>query len=183
LAKFITEFGSVSENSPYHDSSFDAAHLAATIRQLLQRIDLAFTFEIKDGFSPEGKKFWGRWGLLTHEKAGEIEKKPKYWALPLLNKMTGNRISLEGEGDWVTGFAVKESSKVKIILVNLDEKGQNFENVPLTIKNLENGDYHYQETFLVGAGKKTSENITDGTFKKEVSLSTNNIVVIELTKI
>lgn len=90
LEKYLTEWGSVSENSSFHDSNFDAAHLVATIRQLLQRIDLAFTFEIKDGPSPESKKFWGRWGLLTHEKGGTIEKKPKYWALTLLNKMAGN---------------------------------------------------------------------------------------------
>ena len=136
LAKFTTEWGSVSENSPFHDNNFDAAHLVATVRQFLQRVDLAFVFEIKDGPSPEGKKYWGRWGLLTHEKAGAVEKKPKYWALSLLNKMTGNRVSLECEGDWVTGFAVKDGPKIKIILVNLDERGQNFENVPLTIKNL-----------------------------------------------
>lgn len=68
-------------------------------------------------------------------------------------------------------------------MVNLDEKGQNFENVPLTIKNLENGSYHYQETFLVGAGKKTSETITTSILQKEIPLSANNIVVVELTKI
>lgn len=183
LEKFITEWGSVSENSPLHDNSFDAAHLTATVRQLIQRVDLAFVFEIKDGPSPEGKKYWGRWGLLTHQIAGPVEKKPKYWALTLINKMIGNRVSLEGEGDWITGFAVKENSKVKIILVNLDEKGQNFENVPLTIENLENGDYYYQETFLVGVGKKTNESITNNILQKEIPLSPNNIVVIELTKI
>jgi len=182
LEKYLTEWGSVSENSPYHDGNFDAAHLVASVRQLVGRVDLAFIFEIKDGLSPEGKKYWGRWGLLTHEKAGIVEKKPKYWALSLLNRMTGTRIELEGEGDWVSGFAVKDGSKTKIILVNLDERGQNFENVPLTIKNLENGGYVYQETFLTGPGKKNNEDITDNTLKKEIPLSANNIVVIELAK-
>jgi len=183
LEKYLTEWGSVSENSSFHDSNFDAAHLVATVRQLLQRVDLAFVFEIKDGLSPEGKKYWGRWGLLTHEKAGNIEKKPKYWALTLLNKMVGNRVDLEGEGDWVKGFATKDGSKIKIILVNLDENGQHFENVPLTINNLENGTYSYKETFLLGAGKSESETITSGELKKEIPLSANNIIVIELTKI
>jgi len=183
LNKYLTEWGSVSENSSFHDSNFDAAHLVATTRQLLQRVDLAFIFEIKDGPSPEGKKYWGRWGLLTHQIAGPVEKKPKYWAYQLLNKMTGNRVSLEGEGTWVSGFATKDGSKIKIILVNLDKNGQSFENVPLIIKNLGNGSYSYQETFLIGPGKKNNEDITDNTLKKEIPLSANNIVVIELTKI
>jgi beta-xylosidase len=183
LSKFLTEWGSVSENSPLHDSNFDAAHLAATVRQLVQRVDLAFTFEIKDGPSPEGKKYWGRWGLLTHEKAGAVEKKPKYWAYLLLNKMMGNRISLEGEGTWVTGFASKDDNKIKIILVNFDQNSRHFETIPLTINNLENGNYSYKESFLVGARKTTTETITTGTFRKEIPLSANNIVVIELTKI
>jgi hypothetical protein len=182
LEKYITEWGSVSENSPYHDSQFDAAHLVAVVRQLIQRTDLAFIFEIKDGPSPERKKFWGRWGLLTHESAGSIEKKPKYFALQLLNQMTGTRVSLEGEGTWVTGLASKEKGKIKIILVNFDKNESHFEKVPLTIKNLENGSYFYQESFLVGSGKKLTENVVDGNFKKEIFLSANNIVFIELNK-
>ncbi|GAF80588.1 unnamed protein product, partial [marine sediment metagenome] len=106
LPKFLTEWGSSSENSPYHDGRFDAAHLVSVSRQLLQRIDLAFVFEIKDGPSPEGKEYWGRWGLLTHNG----EKKPKYYALELLNKIKGNWIRLTGEGTWVTGFAAKDEN-------------------------------------------------------------------------
>lgn len=182
LEKYLTEWSSVSENSPYHDTNFNAAHLVATVRQLLQRVDLAFTFEIKDGPSPEGKKYWGRWGLLTHEKAGPVEKKPKYYALQLLNRITGDRISLEGEGTWVTGFAAKESNKVKMILVNFDKDGYHFEKFPLTINNLANGTYTYEETFLTGVKKSLNITITDNRFKKELSLTSNNVVVIELEK-
>lgn len=182
LEKYLTEWGSVSENSLYHDGNFDAAHLVATVRQLIHRVDLAFIFEIKDGLSPEGKKYWGRWGLLTHEKAGPVEKKPKYFALQLLNKMTGTRILLEGEGTWVTGFATKEENKIKVILVNFDQNGGHFESVPLTIKNLENGTYSYRENFLIGAKRNSTEVITNGSLKKEIPLPANNIVLIELTK-
>jgi beta-xylosidase len=183
LEKYLTEWGSVSENSPYHDSNFDAVHLVATLRQLIHRVDLAFVFEIKDGPSPEGKKYWGRWGLLTHEKAGLVEKKPRYFALQLLNKITGTRILLEGEGTWVTGFASKEGNKIKIILVNFDQNNRHFETVPLTINNLANGTYSFQESFLIGAGRNLTETITNGFLKKEIPLSANNIVVVELTKI
>jgi len=183
LEKYITEWGSVAENSPYHDTNFDAAHLVAVVKQLIQRVDLAFIFEVKDGSSPENKKYWGRWGLLTHEKAGSVEKKPKYHALQLLNEITGSRISFEGEGTWVTGFASKDGDKVKIILTNFDKQERHFEKVPITINNLENGIYSYQESFLCGVGKKSTESITNDSLKKEVSLAPNNIVVIKLVKI
>lgn len=182
LPKFLTEWGSVSENSSYHDSNFDGSHLVATVRQLIQRVDLAFVFEIKDGPPPTDKKYWGRWGLLTHEKAGTIEKKPKYYALQLLNRMTGNRVGLDGEGTWVTGFAVKEGKKIKIILANLDQTGQHFETVPLTINNIPNGAYSYRETFLLGPWQTSNEDVVGNTLKKEIFLLPNNVVVVELTK-
>lgn len=183
LEKYLTEWGSVSENSSYHDSNVDAAHLVATIRQFIHRVDLAFIFEIKDGPDPEGKKYWGRWGLLTHEKAGSVEKKPKYFALQLLNKISGTRVYLEGEGTWVTGFASKEGSKTKIILVNFDQNGRHFETIPLTINNLESGTYSYRESFLIGVGRNSTETVTNGFLKKEIPLSANNIVFIELAKL
>lgn len=182
LEKYLTEWGPDSENFPLYDGNFAAAHLVATIGKILRRVDLAFTFEIKDGLSPEGKKYWGRWGLLTHEKAGPPEKKPRYYALELLNRLRGKQISLKGEGTWVTGFAAKEGSQIKIILVNLDETSRHFESVPLTITNLEGGNYLYQENFLNGPGR-TSNEIIRSTLQKEIPLTANNIVVIELRKI
>lgn len=183
LEKFITEWGPDSENSAAYDNNFGAAHLVAIIRQLLQRVDLAFIFEIKDGPEPSGKKYWGRWGLLTHEKAGPVEKKPRYFSLRLLNQMTGNRLQLEGEGTWVTGFASKNTQGVKIILVNFDGTGKHFENIPVTIKNLEAGSYTYKETYLSGAGRKSNEAAIDNAIQKFVPLTANNVVLIELTKI
>jgi len=183
LDKYITEWGSASTNSSYHDTYFDAAHAVAVIRQLIQRANWAFVFEAKDGLSPEGKKYWGRWGLLTHEKAGPIEKKPKYHALQLLNQMTGKRLRLEGEGTWVTGFATKNDHQIKIILANFDKEEFHYERVPITINHLENGNYTYRENYLNGLEKKSTESITDKTLKKEISLTPNNVVVIELIKI
>lgn len=180
LEKYLTEWGSTSENSPLHDSNFDAAHLVATIRQLLHRVDFAFTFEIKDGAPPEEEKeYWGRWGILTFKG----NKKPKYYAFELLNQMKGKRLKLEGEGTWVTGFATKDEKTIKIILTNLDPDNQHFETVPLTLNNLENGVYLYQEFFLGGITKETHETIENNTLKKFISLSPNNIVLVKLTKI
>lgn len=183
LEKYITEWGLSPEKSPLNDSDFAAAHLVATVRQLLQRVDFAFSFEIKDGIPIKEGKYQGGWGFLTHEKAGEIEKKPKYYAFLLLNKMKGERISLEGEGTWISGFASKEGKIIKIILTNLDQTGQHFELVPLTIINLENGNYSYRESFLKGGGKTSQETVSNGEIKKEILLTPNNVVLIELGKI
>ncbi len=183
LEKYLTEWGSSSDNSPNHDGNFDAAHLVATARQLIQRVDLAFVFEAKDGPDPDGKKYWGRWGLLTHEKTGPVEKKPKYYALQMLNQITGDRISLEGEGTWVTGFAAKKDSNIQIILVNFDQNSQRFETVPLTITNLENGYYSYKETPLTGTKKSLTETVDNGQLTKEITLTPNNIILIELAKL
>ncbi|MBI5465286.1 hypothetical protein HY946_01615 [Candidatus Gottesmanbacteria bacterium] len=182
LPKFISEWGSNPENSPLHDTNFDAAHTLAVIRQVLDRVDLAFTFEIKDGPPPPGKDFWGRWGILTHEKAGLI-KKPKYFALQLLNKMEGKRLKVTGEGTWVRGFASQKKDKINLILVNFDQRGQNFENVPLTVQGLDDGSYLFKEIFLFGPGATSTEIVTNGSLKKEIPLSANNIVVVELVKI
>lgn len=182
LPKYLTEWGSDSENSNLHDSQFDAAHLVATVRQMLQRADLIFTFEIKDGPSPEGKKYWGRWGLLTHEIGGPIEKKPKYRAFSLLNKINGNLLRLSGEGTWVTGFAVKDNGKIKIILTNLDKNGQNFENVPISILGLEEGNYEIKNTSLLAPAIKKQEASIQGIVKFSVPLPANDVALIELNK-
>lgn len=184
LEKYLTEFGSESDNSSLHDGYFDAAHLVASIRQLLGKLDLAFTFEIKDGPSPEGKKYWGRWGLLTHEKAGPISAKPRYQVFNLLNQMTpGYQLKLTGEGDWVTGWAIREGKQVKILLTNLDLKNNHYEITPLTINNLDNGLYAYQETYLLGQGRSGQETITNQQLSKLIPLTANNVVLIQLTKI
>lgn len=180
LERYLTEWGSISENSPLHDSDFDAAHLVATIRQLLQRVEMAFIFEIKDGPSSEAKKYWGRWGLLTHESAGPIEKKPKYEAMLFLNQMLGSRLFLSGEGTWVTGFASKEGKRIKILLANLDQENSHFESVPVRVDNLEKGNYKIKMTYLRGMPIQKEIVVDQGFWQQEVPLNANNIVLVEL---
>jgi len=170
LEKYLTEWGPSSEVSPINDSAFAAAHTVATIRQLIQRLDLAFTFEIK-----------GSWGILTKE--GEfIQKSSRYYTLDLLNNMTGTRISLEGENTWIVGFASKEGKKIKVILTNLDPKNQHYEIFPLTIINLENGNYLYRKTLLGKLEDIYFKEITNNIFQEEISLFPNSVVLIELER-
>ncbi len=86
LEKLVTEWSSDSEMSSIHDSYFDCAHTIATISQSLNSVSKLFAFELKDGLDPEGKTFWGRWGLLTHQEKGAI-KKPRYFAFLFLNQL------------------------------------------------------------------------------------------------
>ena len=183
LEKDLTEFGSVSDKSPLHDSQFDAAHLVAVIRQLIQRTDFAFTFEIIDGPTQGKQKYVGGWGLLTNEAAGAVEKKPKYQALIMLNSVSGDRIELSGEGTWVTGFATKNKENIQVILSNLDPNNQHSETVPVFFKNLENGTYSYQESFLGGQQKNEEITVNDHSLTLQTILSPNNVVLIELKKV
>lgn len=183
IDKYITEWGSDSENSPVHDSGFDAAHYIATMRWLIQRVDLSFAFELKDGPSgPDGSPFWGRWGLLTHEKYGPVIKKPKYNAVRLLGKMMGDRIGFDGEGDWVTGFSSKFGNTVWVMLSNYDRSGAHSENVPVTINNLDNGPYSYQEFYLDGDGPVSEELVDNGTLQKQIIMSPNSVVLLQITR-
>lgn len=179
IKRIISEWGSTPENSPHHDNLFDAAHTLATLRKLLGRVDLAFAFEIKDGPSPDGKKYWGRWGLLTHEKTG-VEKKPRYWALTFLNQIQGERLSLTGEGTWVTGLATRQQDKIYLLLVNFDTFGQHQEAVPVTFTNLESPSYLYRESFLLGKATTSEEITTNSVLTKTIFLPPQSVVLMEL---
>lgn len=180
LPKFISEWGSDPENSPVHDTEFDAAHLVAVSRQLLSRVDLAFIFEIKDGPDPSGKDFWGRWGLLTNEKAS-LQKKPKYYALNLLQNMKGQRLNVTGEGTFVTGFGAKTENSYKVILVNYDQEGKHNETFPVIFAGLTPGKYQFSQTDLYGKTIITNETVTGDNLIKTIFLAANNLVFLQLT--
>ncbi|MDP2933298.1 MAG: hypothetical protein Q8N81_04165 [bacterium] len=154
--KIISEWGSVPEKSPIHDQAFDAAHAASVIRLLLDRVDLAFSFEIKDGESE--KEFHGGWGLLSHEKFG-ARPKPKYYALKLLNQMVGNRLKLTGEGTYIDAWAIEDKGTIRAVLVNYDPAGKHEELVPVSFIGLGPGTYEYIEAPLSG---------TESVFREEV---------------
>lgn len=183
LDKYLTEWGSNSENSSYHDQDFDAAHLVSIMITLNRRIDLAFIFEIKDGYSPNGVKYWGRWGLLTNEKAGSVEKKPKYYALELLNMLEGKQIELTGEGTFVKAIAVKNDQQIQILFVNLDRNNKYAERTPLQINNLENGIYSLKEFTRGKLPKEESLIVQNQVLKTTVNLSPNQIILWQLEKI
>lgn len=183
LEKLITEWGSDPGNSYWHDSVIDAAHAVAVIRKTAQDVHLAFTFEIKDGRSPENKTFWGRWGLLTHESAGLI-KKPRFYAFSLLNKLQGNRLAVSGEGNFVTALAAKDENKTRLLLVNYDPSLSHREKVPIDLKNLNNGGYALNSYLLDGRQSQPVRAqkeivVKAGSYNETVDLLPNSLYLLE----
>ncbi|MBM3208790.1 hypothetical protein FJZ40_00650 [Candidatus Shapirobacteria bacterium] len=182
LEKIISEWGSDSENSSVHDGIFDAAHSIASIRKFLARIDLAFAFEVKDGLSKDGRPFWGRWGLLTHENSGAQEK-PRYRAFVWLGRLGPERLSVSGEGTFVSALATKSEERTVLLVVNFDPAGKNLENLPVTFTGLSPGRYHLEvEDF--SRGKILSEEITtaaSGVIGRMLPLPPHAILLFELS--
>lgn len=179
LPKFITEWTIDSENNPLHDSQFAASHTVAVVSRLLEgEIEGVFSFEIRDGSSPEGKDFWGRWGVLTYKG----EKKPRFFALSLLNRLGRQRISVQGEGTWVGAIASRQESRFQVLLYNLDKENSHFEVTPVTFTNLSSGAYLYKEYPLTGKPLTSNEPVTDGILRKEIPLNPNTVKLIEIEK-
>jgi len=181
LERLITEYGPDSENSPWYDTKVAAAHAIAGSIRLLGKVHRVFAFELKDGPDPQGQKFWGRWGLLTHEKTG-LEKKPRYFAYQFLNKLFGKRLSLIGEGSWVAAAAAKDGKVVKVLIVNYDSADHHFETVPVTLKNVPAGNYSFKTSYFMGKETTVQENLAGGDVVKNIFLEPNTVVMLEWTK-
>lgn len=176
LPKLITEFGFTGKKSEGYNSTYAMAHAAAAIRQLISGgPTYLFTFELKDGPSDTGSG----WGLITHDGA---RKKPRYYVYNFLDSMAGTRLSLTGEGSWVTGFATINDTAIRIMLVNFDASGSHSENVPLTITNLDNGTYKVRQRFLLGRDTATSIVVSDTTLATQIYMGTQSVAIVELTK-
>lgn len=177
----ITEWGIDSENNPFYDNQVAAAHTVASVRQMLDKVNMAFLFEIKDGPPPQTSAFWGRWGLITHDNAG-LYKKPRYHVLLMLNKLTGKRLSVSGEGSWVNGFASYDGDIARLILSNYDSQSLHSENVPVTFTNLTPSSYLIKSTYLNGTTTQNEYVVTSGSVTQNILFNPNDVVLVELTK-
>ncbi len=180
LPKLITEWGFDPEINGGYDGNFAAAHAVAVVREVLFGYQNLFAFEPVDGLDPAGNEYWGRWGLMTHPSKG-LKIKPRYTAFTLLNRMTGSQVQVTGEGSWVTGFATKVGSSIKLILSNYDPAGTHTETVPITFTGLTNGTYRYQQTLLPGNSTTLTETVTNGSLQKSVFMPRSSVLFVELT--
>lgn len=93
----VSEWGITPENSYLNDGYESASHTVAVVGETVNQIDKLFAFELKDGPDPQGKQFWGRWGLLTHQNANSLPK-PRYYAFLLLNRLGNYRLPTNNPG-------------------------------------------------------------------------------------
>jgi len=177
LPRIISEWGYDSEKNQIADTEVGAAHTLASIRNFINaNIVSAFLFEVKDG--PLGNS----WGILNYDGT----KKPRWYALKMLNSLSGNQIMISGEGSNVTALSSIDEDKIILILTNYDERGSNYEAVPVLFKNLPNKQYNITKTNLTG--QKTID-LNVSPINGEISLTgdraiimpANSIVLIELT--
>ena len=152
LKFYVTEWGFDSENNKGYDERSGAIHFLAASRIMVSAVDRAFVFEIKDG--PGAEKYWGRWGLLTHEKYGVPEKKPRYKAIEFINGLYPYRLSVSGEGSWVKSLATtNDDGDIKILVANYDPKGSHVEAVPMTLENLPKGEFTVTRQNFMGKSR------------------------------
>lgn len=179
LPKLITEFGFTGNKSTGYGSTYAAAHTAAVIRQLVSGgPTYAFSFQPVDG--PKQQSGDG-WGLITNEDNGG-KPKPRYYIYSFVDSMAGSRVSLSGEGTWVTGFATTKDNVLRVMLVNFDVNGSHSEVVPVTFGNLDPGTYKYRQHFFLGQDVTLTETVTGNTLQKKILMSASSVVILELTK-
>jgi hypothetical protein len=177
----ISEAGIDSQNNVAYDGILSAIHTLALAT--LNRFDIAriFNFEIKDGAGPA--QYWNRWGIMTHEKYGAVQKKPRYQALQFANELEGKHLSVTGQGTWIKAMGVKDGNVSKVLLVNYDPDGKHTEAVPVVFDRVPKTFTYRRKNFL---GQQTAEKtvtLPDGQTNWQTLelMEANSAAILELT--
>lgn len=178
---YITEWGVNPERSSSYDGIWAAAHFLAVNRALVgSAVDMVMPFEVIDGGHGD-KQYHGGWGMFTSPKYGAPIPKPRWKAYELLSRMSGERLALAGEGDFVTALAARDNSQViRILVVNYDVNGKHQELVPLTVAGLGDTSYNVTEEYLTGRRVKNDILPDGGMIRREITLSPSDAVLITL---
>ncbi len=180
LELHITEWGHDSDIDPGYDGTFAAAHTAAVATEMVGQIHRGFVFEIQDGKSGDGKEYWGRWGLFTHQDFG-AKTKPRYRALKFIDDNIGNqRVSILGKGTWVKAMAARSGDATTVVLANYDASGRHNENVPVTFKSLIGSNFTVDTIFMDGRNNRTEVSTTSAELKVVVSMPANTVATVRL---
>ena len=174
----LTEWGMDSGKSELNNQDIAAAFTIAAVSSFENTIEGSSVFEIKDGPPP----FGGKWGLFTHELASRpLTAKPRYKAFEYLSKITGDKLSLLGQGSYVRSMAVKTPTGIRVILANYDFSGKNIENVPITFTNLDPYSYDLTYDYPLQAQSGFFEIVTSsGVINKSFIMQPNSILYLEL---
>lgn len=180
LELHITEWGHDSENDPGYDTHYSAAHTVAGAIAMVPTVQKAFVFEIQDGKGPEGQSLWGRWGMISHESAGN-QLKPRYHALKMLDSIADQRLQLTGQGSWVKALAGKnELGNTEFVMANFDRRGSYSENVPVTFTDIQPGNYTLKLQFLNGQNRDVPLATDSAVLQTQVMMPANSVVKGEL---
>lgn len=174
----ISETGHSSENDAGYDTKFSAIHTLAVYTTTFQKIPKVFTFEIKDG--PGDKKYWGRWGLLTHERYGIPEEKPRYKSIEFLNRMKGEWYSVLGGGTWINAIATNRDNTIKVLIVNYDQFGKHIENVPIHFINIPYNNFTVRRMEFLGKTQVDQIRISGTEWSTTQLMQPNSAVIIEI---
>lgn len=179
LPKLITEFGFTGDKSSAYNTMYAAAHTAAIVRQLMSGgPTYLFSFELKDG--PNDTSGNG-WGLITHDSNG-LRKKPRYYIYNFLDAMAGTRLTVTGEGTWVTAMASVSNGVIRILMVNFDPTGSHSENVPVSIVGLQPGVYSVRQRFLLGRDVTNTVTVQKTTLSTQIFMSPESTAILEIFK-
>jgi hypothetical protein len=174
----ISESGYDSENNKANDGPLSAIHTIGLYASSFQKIDRLFHFEIKDGPGPE--KYWGRWGILTHEKWGSPVPKPRYLAIQFLNRMRGAWYPVYGQGTWVKAFSTTKDNTIRLLLVNYDPTGKHSERVPVSFVNIPNKSFTYRRIDFMGKTTERAVTISSTNWNIQETLGPNSAVILEI---
>jgi hypothetical protein len=175
----ITESGFDSEVNADYDNAYSAMHTLAVSVTNFQQIPKVFSFEIKDG--PGDKKYWGRWGILTHENFGEPTEKPRYRAFEFLNEMKGKRYVILGQGTWVKALAITDDEKIKVLVVNYDPFESHFESIPINFVNIPWRRFNFKRIDFLGETSQVLVSTEQRTWTTNVLMQPNTAAIFELT--
>jgi hypothetical protein len=145
-------------------------------------IDLALAFEVMDG-APGDKQFHGGWGMLTNPKYGPVVRKPRFKAWEMLSQLDGDRLSLLGNGTYVTALAAYDPNGIiRVMAVNYDASGKHEEVFPISVVGISEGTYTVREEYLSGRVLNTEVSVVGESLRRDISLSASDAVLLTLTK-
>lgn len=182
----VTEWGSLPEISGRHDAYSDAYHVLAGISILKNSLSKIFSFELKDGPSPEGKKYWGRWGLLTHESFG-ITPKPRYYTFLYLNKLLTNGLDTKITTEDTSALGSTDAKENYAILFGRGEREAGTRPLTLKLLNLPPGLYT-TNLFSLQSNQDPLTPLTNqisfngGEFKMDINSLPSSVHLLELTR-
>jgi len=179
IEKLITEWGPNPEKDTVYSSNVSASHALAVIRQLQDKTDYLFTFEVKDGPNQGADA----WGLLTHQLTGKVEKKPRFYIYDWLADVEGNRIEVLGEGSNIKALAVQKKGEIVILISNYSPHGGQKEQFPIRINGIKDGQYRVFKQVLFKEPEERKVTVGGNGLSLQASLDKYSVMRIKVTRI